>query len=266
METINSIPKFSDISDDVKKLQTKLLAAGFDPQGADGKFGHNTKNAVIAFQVSKGLLGLGVVGLKTLAFLNLKITDSRYPYELLFLEFIAVDKKLTDAESNAFYAAIKQICDDKIAFQAAIKEGINEIPVDWSPCASTTSAVLEAAFRRGNLDNLAQIFNNHQNYGPTHEVEKMLFRLGFKYWLKKDYISQKGAIGLMEGRTIWHGTQKHSNHIYTIFKESDKKYDLIGDNGGYNHIYRETYEGVTRNVTTEGFWLPHTIIPTRRTV
>ena len=44
-----------------------LLALGFDPNGADGKFGRNTKKAVIAFQKANDLSSDGVVGEQTYA-------------------------------------------------------------------------------------------------------------------------------------------------------------------------------------------------------
>lgn len=51
--------------DFVKKLQQQLKSLGFDPKGTDGKFGKNTKNAVIAIQKQSGLKPDGVVGLNT---------------------------------------------------------------------------------------------------------------------------------------------------------------------------------------------------------
>jgi hypothetical protein len=50
--------------DDVKLLQTKLIALGIDlgPWGADGSFGNATKTAVKLFQVRNGLKMDGIVG------------------------------------------------------------------------------------------------------------------------------------------------------------------------------------------------------------
>ena len=50
---------------DVKELQRALKAKGFDPQGTDGKFGPNTRKAVVAFQRANGLEPDGVVGKNT---------------------------------------------------------------------------------------------------------------------------------------------------------------------------------------------------------
>lgn len=40
---------------EVKALQGRLKALGFDPKGVDGKFGEDTRDALVAFQISKGL-------------------------------------------------------------------------------------------------------------------------------------------------------------------------------------------------------------------
>jgi lysozyme family protein len=50
----------------VRSLQEKLQAAGFDPGGVDGKFGANTRAAVLAFQRAQHLQVDGVVGNQTL--------------------------------------------------------------------------------------------------------------------------------------------------------------------------------------------------------
>jgi hypothetical protein len=49
----------------VKNIQRGLKAAGVDAGGMDGKFGPQTQAAVIAFQISKGLVADGEVGPKT---------------------------------------------------------------------------------------------------------------------------------------------------------------------------------------------------------
>jgi len=55
---------------EVMELQKFLNTLGFDCGTADGKFGQKTKNAVVKFQISKGLKGDGVVGAMTRAFLK----------------------------------------------------------------------------------------------------------------------------------------------------------------------------------------------------
>src|SRR5712671_334604 len=56
---------------DVKDLQQQLKDLGFDPNGVDGNFGPGTRDAVIAFQQSKGLQADGIAGPATLAALGL---------------------------------------------------------------------------------------------------------------------------------------------------------------------------------------------------
>src|SRR5260370_2707514 len=56
---------------DVTALQQKLKDFGFDPNGVDGNFGPGTRDAVIAFQQSKGLQADGIAGPQTLAALQL---------------------------------------------------------------------------------------------------------------------------------------------------------------------------------------------------
>lgn len=58
----------------VQDLQQKLKDLGFDPNGVDGNFGPGTRNAVIAFQQSKGLQTDGVVGPGTQAALDAAAT------------------------------------------------------------------------------------------------------------------------------------------------------------------------------------------------
>lgn len=48
-----------------KLLQERLVALGYNTNGVDGIFGNGTKNAVIAFQKSKGLSADGIVGTNT---------------------------------------------------------------------------------------------------------------------------------------------------------------------------------------------------------
>jgi putative chitinase len=55
---------------DVTNLQQKLKDLGFDPKGVDGNFGPGTRDAVIAFQQSKGLHADGIAGPTTLAALQ----------------------------------------------------------------------------------------------------------------------------------------------------------------------------------------------------
>jgi len=59
---IRPILKINSSGDSVRELQELLVKKGHDPRGVDGKFGPNTRTAVIAFQGDKGLVKDGVVG------------------------------------------------------------------------------------------------------------------------------------------------------------------------------------------------------------
>ena len=65
VSSISSVRSGSS-GNDVRELQLALKAKGFDPQGTDGKFGANTKKAVIAFQKANGLEPDGIVGKDTI--------------------------------------------------------------------------------------------------------------------------------------------------------------------------------------------------------
>lgn len=59
--------------DKVREIQEKLKAAGLDPGPLDGEFGPYTHTAVVAFQVSHGLLCDGEVGHQTAAALGVSL-------------------------------------------------------------------------------------------------------------------------------------------------------------------------------------------------
>jgi peptidoglycan L-alanyl-D-glutamate endopeptidase CwlK len=56
---------------EVTKLQSRLKELGFDPQGVDSKFGEDTRDALVAFQISKGLPPNGRADSDTLQALGL---------------------------------------------------------------------------------------------------------------------------------------------------------------------------------------------------
>lgn len=57
----------------VKEIQIALKSAGFSPGVIDGEFGTHTHAAVVAFQISKGLLPDGEVGPETAAILGVQL-------------------------------------------------------------------------------------------------------------------------------------------------------------------------------------------------
>ncbi len=262
MEKLNKTPKFGDYdSEDVRKLQTRLKELGFDPKGIDGIYGNNTQTAVSNFQKSKGLYGSGTIGIKTLAFLGFEVENS-YPFDLSFLEHIAIDKPMTEDEGKNFYDGMVKLCNDIKQVNEAKIEAHKEAPT-YAECATTCSAFLQYAFTNASLLDYANLFSKQSKFYPTHNVEIMLYRLGFKYYLKSDYISQKGAIGAMSRgpfKTDDTIVKDHTYHIYVILEEVDEFFDKKIDNGKFGVIYTE--KGI--NIPTKGFWLPNGIEPKKR--
>lgn len=68
--------KVGSSGDDVTSLQTKLKRWGYYTGTIDGRFGAQTKKAVIAFQQKNGLVADGVVGESTAKAMGLKLTTS----------------------------------------------------------------------------------------------------------------------------------------------------------------------------------------------
>jgi len=69
---VRSTPMFGDKGDDVLKLQTALNNNGAALK-LDGDFGSKTREAVSVFQKSKGSVGSGIIGPKTLEWLGLEV-------------------------------------------------------------------------------------------------------------------------------------------------------------------------------------------------
>ena len=61
---------------DVINLQTRLKALGFDPKDIDGKFGDDTREAVVAFQISEGLPPDGRVDINMLRALGISVGEA----------------------------------------------------------------------------------------------------------------------------------------------------------------------------------------------
>ncbi|HEX3028528.1 MAG TPA: LysM peptidoglycan-binding domain-containing protein [Clostridia bacterium] len=68
-----------DTGPSVVKLQTLLLAAGFNPGPIDGIFGPLTESAVIAFQTAEGLVVDGIVGVQTWTALGVQCFPTTTP-------------------------------------------------------------------------------------------------------------------------------------------------------------------------------------------
>lgn len=68
-----------DKGEAVKRLQRALKKRGFEPGKIDGEFGGGTEAALIAFQLSEGLLADGIAGSRSLAALSLATTTDTWP-------------------------------------------------------------------------------------------------------------------------------------------------------------------------------------------
>ena len=68
---VQTLSKVGSQGDEVRQIQKKLKELGYDPGKADGIYGEQTKNAVIAFQKAKGLSADGIAGPKTLEALGI---------------------------------------------------------------------------------------------------------------------------------------------------------------------------------------------------
>ncbi len=62
--------RYGSSGSEVTALQNRLITLGYLAGSADGKFGNNTKAAVIAFQKASGLTADGIAGAQTMAALN----------------------------------------------------------------------------------------------------------------------------------------------------------------------------------------------------
>lgn len=70
MDIVKPVLRKGDRGDEVKDLQERLNALGYDCGNVDGVFGTRTKNAVVRFQTDNGLDPDGIVGGKTWAVLD----------------------------------------------------------------------------------------------------------------------------------------------------------------------------------------------------
>ena len=78
VETVKPVLRKGDRGDNVRELQERLNELGYDCGTADGKFGDNTRRAVIAFQGAHGLKADGIVGSQTWAALDAGTGVERY--------------------------------------------------------------------------------------------------------------------------------------------------------------------------------------------
>ncbi|TRV43923.1 MAG: hypothetical protein EWV53_13020 [Microcystis panniformis Mp_MB_F_20051200_S9] len=210
---------------------------------------------------------------------------------------LPTDHKLTDAEGcRLFEQGILPILQSKTTFMEATEEGRNklnelveqdpETSIAKYPCAYSVSCVMKYFAEKLGLATVKALFKDPfstENIRVTG-VETKLRRLGFLYFLKKDYLAPRGAIGARWPRN----NQDQSGHIYYITKDGAKRTQFpnpendwddqqgkheTGINGPkwqikdlhaenldfFDHVYMQWENGYT-----EGFWLPPGIYPLKR--
>lgn len=85
----------------VVELQLDLMKLGFDPKGADGKFGNNTKSALEGFQKAHGLTVDGMCGQTTWNAITLALTPAKfavYQYANKLKEFVDENEAIAEAK------------------------------------------------------------------------------------------------------------------------------------------------------------------------
>jgi hypothetical protein len=167
-----------------------------------------------------------------------------------------------------------------------VKQNKDQYGIHLAPCAYSVSCVMKYLAEKLGLATVKALFQDPcliDNVQVTG-VETKLRRLGFLYFLKKDYLAPRGAIGARWPRN----NQDQSDHIYYITKDGAKRTQFpnpenywddqqgkheTGINGPkwqikdlhaenldfFDHVYIQWENGYT-----EGFWLPPGIYPLNR--
>lgn len=154
------------------------------------------------------------------------------------------------------------------------------------PCAYSVSCILLYLANKLGLYSVESLFKDTFSVESirTANVEKKLRQLGFLYFLKRDYVAARGAIGTTWPRNGSH----HARHMFFITKDGQKRTEFpnpnnswddqqgnceVFNNGSkwqikdlgaenlhfFDHIYMQS-----ESTYTEGFWLPPGIYPLRR--
>jgi hypothetical protein len=212
--------------------------------------------------------------------------------------FLATYHKLSEEEGcKLFEEGILPILQSKKTFMEATEEGHEKLEklvkqkkdqygIHLAPCAYSVSCVMKYLAEKLGLATVKALFQDPcliDNVQVTG-VETKLRRLGFLYFLKKDYLAPRGAIGARWPRN----NQDQSGHIYYITKDGAKRTQFpnpendwddqqgkheTGINGTkwqikdlhaenldfFDHVFMQWENGYT-----EGFWLPPGIYPLNR--
>lgn len=278
--------------DAVKSLQLALTAHGFPCGSIDGDFGPKTQAALKLCQhclhhqfytgvkvtgeydaiTKEVLINYPYGSIKMIEYkdkepepivhtpaqpTNPQVVSEAYK-SLLHTKDVKVDHPMSEDQGKIMYTAMAAFVKDKALFTKTVS-GAENPDYGSAQCAITTAAVLEAELTRAGFPDLAKLFclaeRKADHFALTHEVEIMLRRMGWFYYLRKDFVVMKGAIGMMAGRYNFAGCTQHSGHVYSLYEDKYPANDIICDNGGWKHVYGEK---------TEGFWLPPGVFPAKR--
>ncbi|NCS22796.1 MAG: hypothetical protein GPJ15_25090 [Microcystis aeruginosa G11-06] len=214
--------------------------------------------------------------------------------KLQHTQSLPTDHKLSEEEGcRLFEQGILPILQSADTFMTAAAEGKHELnlhpgrtDIKEASCAYSVSCVMKYLAEKLGLATVKALFKDPfstENIRVTG-VETKLRRLGFLYFLKKDYLAPRGAIGARAPRWKSQVTENESGHIYFITKDGAKRTQFpnpgqenepaeTGINGPkwqikdlhaenldfFDHVFMQWENGYT-----EGFWLPPGIYPLNR--
>lgn len=95
--SVYAISKYGSSGDEVIEIQQKLSELGYYYGNIDGKFGSNTKKAVIQFQKDNNLSADGIVGIKTLEALGIGTSSNNNSFTESEISLLA---RIISAESR----------------------------------------------------------------------------------------------------------------------------------------------------------------------
>jgi hypothetical protein len=211
-----------------------------------------------------------------------------------------VDRGLSEEDGRKlFEAGILQVLRSVDTFMEATAEGRQELDlhpgrtdIKKASCAYSVSCVMKYIAKKLELKEVQQLFEKtfETDCVQVTGVEKKLRRLGFIYYLKKDYLAPRGAIGALAGRHPYQGTLHGSDHTYFITKDGSKRTEFPNPDQGnlqdlqegnpekgidgakwkikdlhaenlhfFDHVFHQWTNGYT-----EGFWLPPGVYPLKR--
>jgi peptidoglycan hydrolase-like protein with peptidoglycan-binding domain len=196
----------------VKDLQSRLKAAGYEVGPIDGKFGTNTKRALIAFQKDNGLKVDGVAGPNTMRAL-VPATDGKSNIALPPLNIAPTtpgdSKLLTEAD---FQRAAKQLNCDVAAIKAV--------------------AEVESAGNGFLSDGRVKIlFEGHQFYKFTHGAHAQTYpTICYKKWTKQHYAKGANADIRGDGELARLQQAMTLNRHAALMSASYGKFQIMGFN------------------------------------